>query len=252
MIVSIDRLLYVSAALLAGLAAVNAAAQGEHCTDLIQMSRTVSRTLIQESNFAEHKNHFCDEYQRARSGDRTANYGGSYRFLEISMGESSSTEENVASKYCRFDGDTRQRDSDYREYLEGVAPGAFRAYEACLSASETGVEFSLLAPPTRNELKLAVFYNTDVADASAELEWRGSEPVKCSWSGNRDATTTTATLNANSRVILACRRSNAATPLLHEADYVSAYRVGGGAGSVISIPWAKYNLITLESKRYLV
>ena len=214
-------------------------AQTEHCTALVQMSRTVSETLIQEDEFTDRRDHFCYEYQESRNQGRSANYGGSYKYLGFSMGKSSSSEDNVASKYCRFAGDTRQRDANYREYLEGIAPGAYSAYEACLNASKSGVEFSLLTPPTQNELTLAVFYKTDVSGASAQLEWDASKPVKCSWSRSGSESSKTS-LDANSRVILRCQRKNATTPSVHEPDFVSAYRVGGGAQSVVSIPWVKY------------
>lgn len=212
-------------------------AQNDECLKLIPLSRTVQSTLVNETEFHDVKNHFCTEYEKSRAQKRSANYGGSWDILSVSMGTSSRTADNVASKYCRFDGDTRDNEATFRQYISGVAPEAYEAFQACTAARRTGVIFDLLSR-TQNELELRAFHRSTTSGAVATLSWSSSDPVNCSWLGSADDGSAELTLQANEGRLLECRRPDPRVGPTDEADFVNIFRQG--AEATLSIPWPKY------------
>ena len=210
----------------------------EHCVDLLRLSRTSSRTVTSERRFQDAKLHFCDEYSRSRQEGRSANYGGSYEALSFSMGTSSTTEDNVASKYCRFEGDTRELEGSFEEYIEGIDPGAYRAYQTCVEASQEGVGIELMHVDS-DRLDLLVSYVTSEGNAPAELTWRSSAPVTCLVDREGDDDSRQFTLELNERVTLGCSRENPRMEPVLQPDYVSVVRNNGNAA--VNVSWPKYN-----------
>ena len=212
----------------------------DQCIELLRLSRTSSRTVSSERQFEDAKSHFCDEYSRSRRESRSANYGGSYELLSGSMGTSSSTEDNVASKYCRFESDTREREGSFEEYIEGIDPGAYGAYQGCVAARGDGVQIGVLGDIYQDRLELRVSYVTSVGNDTADLTWRSSAPVNCrvdregEESGSRRFS-----LEDNERVVLACSRDNPRMKPVSEPDYVNVVRNNGTAA--VSVSWPKYS-----------
>ena len=106
-------------------------AQIDQCANIIRMSRLSSLIVQSEASFENHKEHFCREYNRSKQASRAGHFGASYKILSISMGTSSASYEAIASRYCKADGSTISSDSDYKEYIERIDPGAWDAYQAC-------------------------------------------------------------------------------------------------------------------------
>ena len=229
-------------------------AQIDQCLELLRLSRTSSRTIMNESQFSEAKTHFCDEYQRSQTDGRDINIGVGYEKLSLSLGTSRSSADAVASKYCRFEDDNRQNTATFEEYLDGIDPGAFNAYTACTTARNNDVQFKLLTAPTRDVLELVVFHSTSVPNARAAMSWSASIPVTCHWQtadGAKGPSRRTE-LGANERTRLRCRRQSFSAAPNREPDFVNVIRHGGDA--TINIPWQKYNaqgepIKTLEEMR---
>ena len=229
-------------------------AQGDQCLELLRLSRTSSRTIMNQSQFSDATTHFCDEYQRARQKRRDMDLGLTYQQLSLSLGTSRATADAVASKYCRFEGDNRQNAASFQQYLEGIDPGAFSAYAACQTARKNNVQFEMLTAPTRDVLELVVFHSTSVPNAVAAMSWSASPPVTCQWQTavGEDDPSRRRDLGSNKRTRLRCRRQSFAAAPIREPDFVNVIRDGGEA--TINIPWQKYNaqgepIKTLEQMR---
>lgn len=212
----------------------------DQCIELLRLSRTSLRTVINDRQFQDTRFLFCEEYKRSRSHGDSANYGGAFELLGVSMGMSNRTEDNVAKKYCRFEGDQREQVGSFEEYINGIDPGAYGAYQACVGARNSGVQISLLGDITQSRLELRVEHTTSRGTGSAELTWSSSAPVNCrvdregEESGSRRFV-----LNLNERIVLVCSRDDPrATPVL-EPDYVNVVRNDGSAA--VSVSWPKYN-----------
>ena len=204
-------------------------AQGDQCLELLRLSRTSSRTIMDQSQFSDATTHFCDEYQRARQERRDMNLGLTYKQLSLSLGTSRATADAVASKYCRFEGDNRQNAASFQQYLEGIDPGAFSAYAACQTARKNNVQFEMLTAPTRDVLELVVFHSTSVPNAVAAMSWSASPPVTCQWQTavGEDDPSRRQDLGSNKRTRLRCGRQSFNAAPIREPDFVNVIRDGG-------------------------
>ena len=152
------------------------------------------------------------------------------------MGTSSTTEDNVASKYCRFEGDTRELEGSFEEYVEGIDPGAYRAYQTCVEARQDGVGIEVMNVDS-DHLNLRVSYVTSEGNAPAELTWRSSAPVNCLLDREgEEPSSRRFALRLNERVVLACSRDNPCVAPVFQPDYVNVVRNNGDAA--ISVPVA--------------
>ena len=156
------------------------------------------------------------------------------------MGTSSTSEDNVASKYCRFDGDTRELEGSFEEYIEGIDPGAYRAYQDCVEASHEGVGIEVMNVNS-HRLDLLLSYVTSEGTAPAELTWRSSTPVTCrvDREPEDESESRRFTLELNERVTLGCIRDNPREEPVLQPDYVSVVRNNGDAA--VSVSWSKYD-----------
>ena len=213
--------------------------QVDRCAELLRLSRTTSRTVMDRSQFTRTVDNFCDEAREARSLNRSLNLD--LRVLGLGQGGSSEASTNATvNKYCSDTSDERREESNYQQYLDGVDPLAFGAYDACTTAARNGVEFQLL-PPTRDELQLIVSFPTNDANAEAHMSWDAIGPVSCQWEsfgGGGDVTSQRRVLRADQRTRLKCERDSFNSAPVNEPDYVNVIRESGDA--TINIPWVKY------------
>ena len=224
-----------------GTASVHGQDQPDRCLELLRYSRTVSQTLMSETQFDSAKSNFCSEYQESRAAGRSANYGGSYELLRGSMGTASNSEQNVASKYCGSNERSSWNSADFQQYLTGIDPGAYSAYSACVSSRRNGVEVRLLGNATQDRLEVLVSFVTDNPDDEADLMWSSSTPVTCRSDvaeGGEPGTRRFA-LRPDERTLLVCGRDNPRTEPRIEADYINVVRRNGNAA--VNVAWPKYN-----------
>ena len=217
-------------------------AQVDHCTELLRLSRTTARTVMDRSQFTRTVDNFCDETRSARSSNRSLNLD--LRVLGIGAGGGSASSTNSAyTKYCSDESDERRDESNYQQYLEGLAPGTHAAYAACTTAASNEVQFEMLTAPTRDLLELVVFHETNRPSAVADMSWSASDPVTCQWESFRADGEVEApqqrVLEANERTRLRCRRDSFNAEPVQEPDFVNVIRNGGNA--TVNIPWSKYN-----------
>lgn len=212
----------------------------DHCTELLRQSRMTSRTVMGRDRFTRTVRNLCDEARSAASVSGSLNVD--LRMLGLGEGGSSNTSTNsTLIKYCSEVTDERRDDFNYQQYLEGLAPGAYAAYDACTRAATNGVRFELL-PPTRDELQLLVSFPTDDPNGVALMSWRALGPVTCQWESFDGGGTVEASrqleLGADQRTRLACERDSFNSEPINEPNYVNVIRDGGSA--TINVPWHKY------------
>ena len=213
----------------------------DNCLQLIALSRATSEVVQQQSDFFDTVRHFCNEYERSKTRDDSANYGGRLEALSFSMGRSASSEDNVASKYCSFEGGTIKSLASYRQYLNGISPGAYEAYQACLAAKDEGVIVSLARQPRMHRLDLVIYFNSDAPNSQATLSYTASAPVTCAWEYfKEDGDDSRAVIPNLQRTRLLCSRENPRTKPVTEPDFVHVIRVTGGATD-LNFDWKKYN-----------
>ena len=176
--------------------------------------------------------------------------------MDVSGFGSASAATTTASyaKFCSKNTEDRGNESDYQEYVEGVQPGAYAAYAACTTARENdAVQYEMGQAPTRDRLVLGVWNRTEI-QATADLEWSGSDPVDCEWTSREVTPAGIARLQPNERATLECRRRGFDVAPIREPDSVNVIRVDGGSAPMLVIPWSKYGpddnpVMTLEEIR---
>ena len=226
----------------ASVCATSVHGQVDNCVELLRLSRTTSRTVVDRSQFTRTVNNVCDEIRRARSENRSLNLD--LRILGLGEGGgSNATTDSLYTKYCSDQSAERRDEFNYQQYLEGIEPGAYAAYQACTTAASNNVEFRMLTSPTRDVLELVVFHETNRPNARADMSWSASDPVACQWESFRGNGEVEAPqrriLEANERTRLKCRRDSYNTDPVREPDFVNVIRNGGDAA--INVPWLKYN-----------
>ena len=218
---------------MASLHATTVGAQHDQCLELVRLSRMKTQTVMNQSQFRSTVNAYCDE--RSDSSAEAGSAGVSGYFSA-----SASRAEASYGKFCSKDTDDRGSESDYQEYMEGVQPGAYAAYAACTAAlNNDGIQFEMAGQPVRDRLSVAVYNRTD-SNATADMEWNGSDPVTCQWSGRDAGTPKRTTLEPNERTVLECRRSSFNSEPLRDPDAVDIFRADGGTAPALNIPWPKY------------
>ena len=225
----------------ASVCATSVHGQVDNCAELLRLSRTTSRTVENRSQFTRTVNNVCNEIRRARSEKRSLNLD--LRIMGLGEGGGSNvTTDSIYTKYCSDQSAEHRDDSNYQQYLEGIEPGAYAAYQACTTAASNDVEFQMLTSPTRDVLELVVFHETNRPNGRADMSWSASDPVACQWEsfrGNGEVESPQRRiLEDNERTRLKCRRDSFNAEPIREPDYVNIIRDGGNA--TINIPWRKY------------
>ena len=151
--------------------------------------------------------------------------------------------DSLYTKYCSDQSAERRDEFNYQQYLDGIEPGAYAAYQACTTAASNDVQFQMLTSPTRDVLELVVLHRTITQGTQAVMSWSASDPVTCQWEsfsgdGEVEATRRRA-LRENERTRLKCRRDSYNTDPVREPDFINVIRDGGNA--VINVPWLKYS-----------
>ena len=177
------------------------------CVDLISVSKVVGVTVESQDEFESHANAFCKEYKESRRSKKKANYGGSYKFLSASMGKSGASESEVASKYCSASTGEYKRKDAYRNYVETIAPSAYKAYEKCVELSKGGINFDVnKASILPNEMSISVSYSSKTRTDNVDMDYSSSKDVQCRWRSSPQSSEKK--IDAGSTCVLECSRNN--------------------------------------------
>ena len=201
------------------------------CLGVINFGRSESRRYVTKRDFESHQSNFCREYRRASSTGKSASYGGSYKLLSLSAGQSRFNASEVASRYCGEEGSTRDLDEAYQYYKSEIPSDAFQAYEACIKSVNTGgiTVDSTNAIVTHNEFFIGVRFDARSEDEEATVETISTEGVNCEWQhiATSDTETidgTTITMRDSTQANLNCSREN-----WNNSSAISIYRANGEA-----------------------
>ncbi|MCB9497002.1 MAG: hypothetical protein H6686_08990 [Fibrobacteria bacterium] len=105
----------------------------QECENIIALSK-IRNTVVQGSSVVEqHAKNFCNEYSKSSGATKDGSFGASYKFLSGSFSSSRVSMEEVASKYCSSNDLNSVSQDAYQQYIEGISPGAFGAYEQCMA-----------------------------------------------------------------------------------------------------------------------
>jgi hypothetical protein len=219
------------------------------CTDLIALSKTTSQVVQSQDSLESNASTFCNEYKNQSATSNTANYEASYKFLSASMGQSSASKSEVASKYCSSDSNLNVRKEAYRQYVESISPSAYAAYEACVKFSKQDITFdvnpSSILP---RELIISASF-APTKESTSILLYSSSKDVTCKWTTKANDRATT--LSSGTSTSLECERAAANNP-----SFISILEQNSGAGTRLTIPWPAYtdngvpiNLVNQLQKR---
>ena len=109
---------------LASLHATSVGAQSvgqDHCLELIRLSRMKTQTVLNQSQFRNTVNAYCEEHASSRTQAGSASVFG--------FGSASAAQAEASyGRFCSKDVDDRGSESDYHEYMEGVTAWRVRCF----------------------------------------------------------------------------------------------------------------------------
>jgi len=182
-------------------------ASAQECEKVIALSKTVSSTVAEKSEFEKQAANFCNEYKKSGSSAASTSAGGVGKFISASFGQSNMSAEEVASKVCSASSGESTRSDAYQQYVENIANGAYSAYETCVKFKETNdLRFDVdLASVLPSEFTVAIGYSQAIQGATtAELSYSASKGVSCTWNGKKDQSAQK--LEAPSSTLVKCSR----------------------------------------------
>ncbi len=185
-----------------------AASADEDCLGVIALSKIRSETVQSRSQVEKYARDFCSEYASATGSTHSSSFGVAYEFLSLSMGDSSASQSRVASRYCDAVNQQSAKQEAYQQYVETIAPGAYPAYERCISRAKSGLSITVAESLHPTYLAIGVSFSSTEALARQEVTWSASAGVNCHWRTGPDTRTTVA---ANSSDLLICTRTSSDT-----------------------------------------
>lgn len=213
--------------------ASSAAAQASECSRLIELSKLRNETVTDSQSFEQYQRQFCSDYQSYKSSGKAMQAGGSYGPISANFGQSGSSVDSVASRYCDNNGSIRSTADAYRQYVETIAPGAFDSYNNCIQLGNNNIKFTL--PPMAIKPTNATFIvnNTDQnTNAFEKIRYNAAPGISCKW--DRLATDDVLELKGRSAATLNCSRSSP-----DQAGYVVMY-AATLPNSAVTVPWEQY------------
>lgn len=216
-------------------AGVTSIAQAESCVSLIELSKSTSYRIVEQSAFDSEAATFCSAYSRNASTQSDSNFGASYKFFSASYGQDNASTESIASKVCSSNNRSTANADAYRDYVNTIAPGAYDAYKTCIT-SKDGLQFSVdVASILPTEFTLTANYK-QITDSPARLQATPSDGLKCTWDGAKSTEVTLGGNSGNARksTALRCTRVNSGVK-----SYVTIINKSGA--EQLTLPWRKYN-----------
>lgn len=207
------------------------AARAQECESIIVFSKTAAVTVTDSSAFGQEAANFCSAYSRGASTSSDKNFGASYKFFSASFGQENASVETIASKVCSATNRSSVSQNAYRQYVDTIAPGAFDAYQACISARDS-LQFKVnAASMLPDEFDISAHFKPGVPKATAQLRHSESQGIDCLWSGSEGDGIT---LTAGESATLHCSRKDRAKP-----GYVKVFNTVGP--ETLTIRWKQYD-----------
>lgn len=213
--------------------ATSAEAQVSACSRIIELSKLRNETVTDSQSFAQYQRDFCRDYRSYKSSGQAMSAGGSYGPISADFGQSSSSIDSVASRYCENDGSVKSTADAYRQYIESIAPGAFESYNNCINLGKNNIEFTL--PPTAIQPTNATFIvsNTDPKATSFDkIRYRAAPGINCQW--DRPGASNEIQLRGQSAATLNCSRASA-----DRTGYIIMYATTIPS-SAVTVAWDEY------------
>lgn len=206
-------------------------ATAQECESIIVFAKTSAVTVADSSAFATEAANFCNAYSKGATTSSDTNFGASYKFLAASFGQENASTETIASKVCSATNRSMANQNAYRQYVETIAPGAFDAYQACVSAKDS-LQFKVnTASILPEEFDISAHFRPNVLRASAQLRYTKSQGINCQWIGTNGQGVT---LTAGESTTLHCVRADRTKP-----GFVKVINSAGPES--LTLPWKKYD-----------
>lgn len=204
------------------------------CESIIALSKVQSVTISDESTVDQHAANFCNEYSSGSRKTEGTSFGASYEFLSASFGQSGSSLEEVASKYCSASETGKASKDSYRQYVESISPNAYKSYEQCVKMSEQSIKYNIdEASILPEEFTLTVSFSAaSTNDNTAELAVSSPRDVACSWGNNNEDNTV---IRSGATEFLKCSRTDT-----QKKSYVTVISKSH-ASTPMSLSWPAYS-----------
>lgn len=205
----------------------------QECESVIALSKVQSVTISDEATVKQQAQNFCNEYSSTKKSGGSISASASYKFLSGSFGSSSSSAEDIASRYCSASNSGEASSDAYRQYVESISPNAFAAYERCKEMSQQSVRYNVdLASVLPTEFTMSVYYGVDSASAKqGEFAFSAASGVACAWDSTDEKSVK---LASGSTEMLKCSRSD-----YSKRAYVMVARKDGPS-QPMTLPWPAY------------
>lgn len=211
-----------------------ARAQVSDCNELIQLSKVTSQTVSSSSIFQSYEHAFCNDYASYKSNGKAMSAGGAYGPISANFGQSSSSVEAVASQYCESDGSINQSADLYKDYVQQIAPGAYGAYESCITLEHSDITFSFSDQTVQPTYAEYVVNNLDSNNLNSEdITFTASPEISCNWQGRATGQSTYRVFGSGYGR-LQCRRHNA------DSDGFVTMTAAHTPVAHVGIPWPRY------------
>ncbi len=205
-----------------------ALASAEDCASVLALSRNQNSTLSSSSDVRLNATNFCKEYSSGNSKSRSSGFSARYKALAGSFSGSKASESEVASKFCSASDLSSAADNAYEIYVDNIAPGAFSAYQQCISNKviDFAIDPNSVLP---NQFSMIVTFK-QAGQQTANLLASPSQGVVCTWD---DGISNKVAVTSPGSTTLNCKRTDAAT----KSFVAVAFQNGSGK---ITVPWAAY------------
>lgn len=206
-------------------------ALADDCSNLIALSRSTATYISDQGAVQSNAANFCNAYRESHGRSSSMNAGASYGGIGASFGNSNASTDEVASNYCDASNNYAAKSDAYKIYLDGIAPGAYAAYQACLINSNAHIKFRLNAIVEKH---LHVTVSTDYIPGAkpAEVEYQGPSGVQCHWDNSSRSTTDIETGRSST---LFCDRSDSSQDTFVVVQSLTAPPV-----PALSLMWGPY------------
>lgn len=206
-------------------------AQNSGCEAIIALSRISNSQFYSAEKVQAEAQEFCSEYQKYKSNGKLSSIGASYKLFSGSAAKTSSSVEEIASKYCGGSSSSSADKNAHRTYVESIAPGAYLAYDRCLAMGSRGV-FTTILSRDNSKLILQVSHKTDNFNDKAHVTFVPSGNASCTWQDNEGLPPERA-IDGNTTRLIECTRS---AGVVEETSVVVA-RTDTGAGDGVHFEW---------------
>ena len=206
----------------------------QNCENILAVSKIVNITISASAAVEQHAYSFCNEYRKHREDASTSSFGASYEFLSATFGTTTTTVDQVASRYCSASSDYAANRDAYKRYAEAISPNAYDAYEQCVKLSERGLVFDVnIASVLPKELSLSVsFVSGSEDDTVANVRLTPSSDVHCLWD---EESKDVRSMASGSTAVFRCMREDQT-----RRSYVRITRMDQFEGEMV-FPWSAYD-----------